>query len=170
MQVLRRVCSLCVLSVPLMFSFAAPTSADPPEGYVFQSYDQGLANARQSNKPVFLYFGREGCGYCDFTNKNAFSDTQVRENYRNHYELVYVDAESGKRLTLPSGERITEMDLGARFRAFVTPVFVFLSPHGEPLLKRIGVQRAEELLQYDRFIREGHHRTRSLDQFLRDDG
>ena len=30
--------------------------------------------------------------------------------------LVYLDAESGKRLTLPDGERITEAELGTRFK------------------------------------------------------
>ena len=144
--------------------------ADPPDQYAFHAYDQGLTRAAASNKPVFLYFGREGCGYCDLTNKKGFADPAVRQGYQEHYELVYVDSESGRRLRLPSGERITERELGVRFRAFVTPVFVFMHPDGTPILKRVGVQSADQLLQYHRYVSEGHYRRLSFEQFSADNG
>ena len=160
-----------ILYLPTIIALTpAAVHADPPPGYVFQSYDEGLARAATSGKPVFLYFGREGCGYCDFTNRNAFSDPAVRRGYETHYELVYVDAESGRRLRLPNGERITERELGVRFKAFVTPVFVFLSADGAQLLKLVGVQSAEQLLRYDRYISEQHFKGRSLEQFIAEDG
>ena len=143
------------ISHSLLFLFISATQivvADPPDGYEFLRYDQGLKNAKTSNKRIFLYFGREGCGFCDVTNKRAFSVAAVRERYQNNYELVYVDSESGRRLTLPSGERITERDLAPRYKAFVTPVFVFLEPDGAPILKRVGIQTAEQLLAYDEFV------------------
>src|SRR3989344_6257188 len=77
--------------------------AEPPENYPFLSYDEGLKQARAQDKRIFLYFGRLGCGWCDKTKKEAFSDPALRTLYINHYVLVYADAESGKRLTLPSG-------------------------------------------------------------------
>lgn len=139
--------------------------ADPPVGYQFTSYDTGLAEARSSARKVFVYFGREGCGFCDVTNKTAFSVPAVQNQYQANYELVYVDSDSGKRLTLPSGERITGRDLGARFKAFVTPVFVFLEPDGKPILKRVGVQSAEQLLAYDVFVQSKAYQKQSYEQF-----
>ena len=84
--------------------------ADPPAGYPFVGYDAGLKAARASGKPIFLYFGRYGCAWCDHTNRKTFSDAALKTLYSENYVLVYVDAESGKRLTLPSGERITEAE------------------------------------------------------------
>lgn len=121
-------------------------SADAPEGYDFLAFDAGMRVAQAENRPVFVYFGRYGCGFCEKTNKEAFSDPRVHERYTADYVLVYVDAESGRRLRLPSGERITERELGTRYRAFVTPVFTFLTPAGEPVGQRIGVQSAQDLL------------------------
>lgn len=123
--------------------------ADPPEGYPFLAYDKAVQQAQSENKPLFVYFGRYGCGYCEKTNKEAFSDKTVRERYTKNYVLAYVDAESGKRLRLSSGERITERELGTRYDAFVTPIFSFLTPEGESLLKLIGVQRIEDLVEAD---------------------
>ncbi len=126
-----------------------PVMAEAPEGYPFQSFDQAMQQARTDNKPLFVYFGRYGCGYCEKTNKEAFSDNSIKETYTRHYVLAYVDSESGKRLRLPSGERITEREVGTRYNAFVTPVFTFMTPDGQPLLRLVGVQRIEDLREAD---------------------
>ena len=139
--------------------------ADPPPGYPFVRYDEGLHTAASSGKKVFVYFGRYGCGYCDKTNKESFSDAKVREAYTRHYVLVYVDAESNRRLNLPSGERITELELGSRLKAKVTPVFLFLEPDGKPISSHPGFQKAGDFLMYDRYIQSGRYKTQTLAEF-----
>jgi len=140
--------------------------ADPPEGYPFLSYDEGLAHARASQQHMFLYFGRYGCGWCDKTNREAFSDKRVREAYLAHYVLVYVDAESGKRLTLPTGERITEMEFGVRNKVFATPMFAYLEPDGKLIVKLAGIQSAKDFLDYDRYVHDGIYRDKDFRRFL----
>jgi thioredoxin-related protein len=126
-----------------------PVLADAPDGYPFLSYDKAMQQAAAEQRPVFVYFGRYGCGYCEKTNKEAFSDATVHEYYTQHYVLAYVDSESGRRLHLPSGERITERELGTRYNAFVTPIFSFLDSRGELLLRLVGVQSKTDLLKAD---------------------
>ncbi|MFA5626651.1 MAG: thioredoxin fold domain-containing protein [Thiohalomonadaceae bacterium] len=128
--------------------------ADAPEGYPFISFDKAMQQAVAEAKPVFIYFGRYGCGYCEKTNKEAFSDPLVRERFTENYILAYVDAESGKRLRLPSGERITERELGTRYKAFVTPVFSFLNSAGELQLRLVGAQSKVELLTADEGVQQ----------------
>ncbi len=152
----------------LALLIAATCSADPPEGYPFVAFDEGIRLAREQDKPVFLYFGRFGCTFCDRTNKEAFSDPEVRERYTDHYVLVYVDTESGRRLLLPSGERITEAELGARLKVFVTPVFAFLEPNATPIARTAGVKSVQDLKDLDRFVAQGHYREQTLRDFLGD--
>lgn len=128
---------------------ALPVAADPPQGYLFQSFDKAMQQAQSDNKPLFVYFGRYGCGYCEKTNKEAFSDKGVHDTYSKNYVLAYVDAESGKRLRMPSGERVTEREVGTRYDAFVTPVFTFMTAEGKSLLRLVGVQRIEDLREAD---------------------
>lgn len=137
----------------ILAALAMAVQADAPEGYPFKSFDAAMAQAQAENKPVFVYFGRYGCGYCDKTNQEAFSQAAVKERYTRHYVLAYVDSESGKRLRLPSGERITERELGTRYNAFVTPVFSFLDADGTLRHRVIGVQSAESLLAADEAAR-----------------
>lgn len=152
---------------PFLFAmFSLSAMADPPDGYAFVSYDAGLAQARQDGRPMFLYFGRYGCGWCDKTNREAFSDKHLHRLYSDHYVLVYVDAESGKRLTLPSGERITEHELGARMKVLATPVFAWLERDGREIFQVPGIQSTQDFLLYDRFVSGGHYRKENIRDFL----
>lgn len=154
-----------VVAVVLLGTVWLTAKAEAPEGYPFLTYDEGLRQAQVSGKKVFVYFGRPGCGFCETTNKQAFSSGPVKLAYREHYILVYVNSESGKRLTLSNGERITEMQLGERMNTFGTPVFLFLEPSGQLIVKRFGVQSAETFLLLDRFVNQGHYRSLSFSQF-----
>ena len=158
-------------SVPFLLFLLAlllPLQAlgEAPDGYPFLPYDEGLRLAAEQDKPVFLYFGRYGCGWCDKTNQESFSDADLRDIYTEHYVLVYVDAESGRRMTLPDGERITEMELGARMNVFATPVFGFLRPDGRRIFTVPGFKTAEEFRDYHRYISGGHHEHQNLFEFL----
>lgn len=150
----------------LLFGMLATTAwADPPEGYDFLAFDEGLHQAQQADRPIFLYFGRHGCGFCDMTNERSFSDPDLKALYEDHYTLVYVDAESGDRLTLPSGERITEMALGQRLNVYATPVFVYMEPDGTQILRIPGFQTAEDFKLYDRYISGGYYQEMSLTEY-----
>lgn len=143
-----------ILLIPLSLACVAPASANPPAGYPFLRFDEAMQQANRDIKLVFVYFGRYGCAYCDKTNKEAFSDPTVRDRFIDHYVLTYVDAEGGRRLRLPSGERITERELGIRYNAAVTPVFSFMTPDGTRVLQLIGLQSKASLLEADRKIQE----------------
>ena len=141
--------------------------ADAPAGYPFVSFDKGLSDAKAQTKKVFVYFGRFGCAYCDIVNKTAFIDSELKALYIKNYVLVYVDAESGKRLRLPSGERITEADLGPHYKIFGTPVFVYLEPDGKVIGSIPGMQTVQNFKDYDRYVMEGHYKKQSLLEFLK---
>ncbi|MCU0840462.1 MAG: DUF255 domain-containing protein [Thiobacillaceae bacterium] len=145
---------------------ALPAWADPPAGYGFADFDTGLQRAQAENKPIFLYFGRYGCAWCEHTNRKTFSDPDIKALYGQHYSLVYVDAEGGKRLRLPSGERITEAQLGTRLGAYATPLFVYMTPQGKLIMKIPGFKTVQDFKDYDRYVRGGHHERQSLLEFL----
>lgn len=152
--------------ISLIFITTQPLMAEPPDGYPFLGYNQGMQLAQQQNKKVFLYFGRYGCGYCGKTNIETFSDTSLRKRYTKNYILIYVDAESGKRITLPTGERITEMELGARLNIFGTPVFLYLEPNGDVILRAPGFKTVKDFTDMDRFIQGNHYHSQSINEFL----
>ena len=145
--------------------WSAAGAADPPDGWSFHPLDEALEIAGKEEQRVFLYFGRHGCPSCERTNRESFSDPRVMQEYNANYVLAYVDSESGKRLRLPSGERITEMELGVRLKVIGTPFFYYMEPNGAPILRAPGYQSAEELLLFDRFVDEGHYKDQTFSEF-----
>jgi thioredoxin-related protein len=148
--------------------WATAALAEPPPGYPFVGFDAGLKAAHASGKPIFLYFGRYGCAWCEHTNKTTFSDPALKKLYSDNYELVYVDSESGRRLTLPSGERITEAELGVRLQAFATPLFVYLTPQGDKIMQAPGFKTVQDFRDFDRYVRGGFYKKKTLLEFLGD--
>jgi len=146
--------------------FSGSVLADPPNNYPFVNYDTGLQQARDNKKPIFMYFGRHGCGFCAKTNKETFSDAALRELYIKRYNLVYIDAESGERLTLPGGERITEAELGARMNAFATPIFTYLNNNGEVLFRAPGFKTVKEFRAFHQYVSGGFYKTMSINDYL----
>lgn len=154
-----------LLALLLLLS-SLPALADPPPGYPFIDHDAGIRQARQEDKPILLYFGRYGCAWCDHVNRKTFSDPGLKQLFTENYVLVYVDAEGSKRLRLPSGERLTEGELGARLGAFATPLFVFMSPQGKVITKIPGFKTVADFRDYDRYVRGGHYQKQTLLEFL----
>ena len=140
--------------------------ADPPSGYDFTDFNTGLTRAKAEGKPIFLYFGRYGCAWCDHVNRKTFSDPELKKLYSEHYVLVYVDAEGGKRLRLPNGERVTEGELGARLGAFATPLFVYMLADGRQLAKIPGFKTVADFKDYDRYVSGQHYEKQGLMEFL----
>jgi thioredoxin-related protein len=157
---------LLITTVAIFLGAVSAVSADPPAGYPFLRYDEGLREAAAQNKKIFIYYGRYGCGFCDKTNKESFSDAEVKRLYAKNYVLVYLDAESGRRLTLPNGERITEMEAGARYKVKVTPVFLFLESDGKTIVSVPGFQTARDFITLDQYVQGGHYKSQALTDYL----
>ena len=150
----------------LLLLFTGAANADPPENYPFVAYDEGLRQAANNNKKILLYYGRYGCGYCGKVNIETFSDKKLRKQLIRNYVLVYLDGESGKRLKLPDGERITEMEMGARLNVFSTPVFLYMEPDGKVIFRAPGYKTVKDFMDFDRYIQGGHYKHQSINAFL----
>jgi len=163
--ILDKVVSRSILFTLLLLSFQA-VWANPPRGYDIVAYDIGMQKARQENKKAFVYFGRYGCGFCKKTNDETFSDKRIHELYSKNYVLIYVDAESGKRLQLPNGERITEAELGARLNAFATPLFLYLDPDGKVVMRAPGFKTVKDFINFDKYVQGSYYQKMSINEFL----
>jgi len=120
--------------------------ASPPEGYDFISYQKGIQQSKENDKPMFIYMGRHGCGFCDKTNKESFTNPEVKEKLEAAYTLVYMDSEGGRRITLSSGETMTEMQFAESMNILGTPVFIKMDSKQKIVKKYYGFKTDEELL------------------------
>lgn len=151
-----------------MMTFPGWVAADLPAGYTFLAFGDALREAEASGKPVFLYLTREGCAFCRRTNEESFAKPEVRDRYQKHYVLASIDTESDRRVTLPSGERTTDMQLATQMRVFGTPTFLFLRPDQSVIHKATGFQTVADLLALDDYVGGGAYRqVKSFAEFVK---
>jgi thioredoxin-related protein len=96
----------------------------------------------------------------------VFSDDSLVEKYNTDFVLAYVDTESGDRIKLANGERITEMQFATRSRIIGTPTFIYFSPEQKPLFKKAGYQTIAQMNLYGDYILENHYRSMPLQEFM----
>lgn len=135
-----------LLATILFYLTVTPVFATPPEGYHFVSYQKAVQLSKTNGKPIFIYMGRHGCGFCDRTNKESFSNPEVKQKMESTFNLVYMNSEGGRRVRLSSGETITESQYAERLNILGTPVFITLAPDLEVLDVSYGYQTDGQLL------------------------
>lgn len=153
-----------LLASLLMWISAA--HAEAPAAYAFQSYPEAVRSAGNSGKPVFLYMGRHGCGYCAKTNQESFSDARLRTQLSDAFELAYIDTEGHARLQLPTGERVTEAAFAERLNVLGTPVFFALRPDGTEITRLYGFQSADALLALHAYVTGRHYEKMRFSSFV----
>jgi thioredoxin-related protein len=86
------------------------------------TYDSALKTAKEKNKPVFLYFFSNSCGYCRLMDKETLADKEINSVLTNDFVFVRVDIEKSADLAMlygirgvpsswflePSGKRISQ--------------------------------------------------------------
>ncbi|HEX2975820.1 MAG TPA: thioredoxin family protein, partial [Bacteroidales bacterium] len=111
-------------------------------------YEQGLACAKQLNKPVFIDFTGHGCVNCRDMEARVWSDPRVLKKLKDEFVVIalYVDDKT----QLPESEWITSKYDGkvkktigkkyadfqiSRFNVNAQPYYVLLDTNGELLVK-----------------------------------
>jgi thioredoxin-related protein len=156
-----------LLACVVLLSWSVGTLlAAPPAGYRFLSLTEATQLATSENKPMLLYFGRYGCSTCRKMHAEVFNDASLNAKFNNAFVLAYVDTESGDRISLANGERITEMQFASRSRIIGTPTFIFFSPEQKPLFKKAGFQTIAQMNQYGDYILEKQYQSMPLQEFM----
>ena len=157
---------LIVVCLAVLTTAFGPLAASPPEGYDFKPLTEALREATDEGKPMLLYYGRYGCTTCRQMDAEVFSDSDLRQRYNGEFALAYVDTESANRITLPNGERTTEMQFAVASRILGTPTFVYFSPNQESLFKIAGFKSVEEMQRYGDYVSGGHYQSEILDAYM----
>ena len=132
---------------------ASATTADPNRyglkiahnlpGYF--TLEEGLAAAQASGKPVFVDVTGHGCTNCREMEARVWSDPEVLQRLRDHFEIVALYTDDKQKLpesewlTTPAGKTLKTLGsvnsylARTRFEVNAQPNYLILSPEGEVL-------------------------------------
>jgi thiol-disulfide isomerase/thioredoxin len=94
------------------------------------TFAEGLAAAKEENKPVFIDCYTTWCGPCKWMSANIFTEESVANYYNENYICLKIDMEKGEGVDIAKKHSI---------RAY--PTLLYLTGEGEKLLVSVGANR-----------------------------
>lgn len=124
-------------------------------------YNEGLACAKEQNKPIFLDIKGHTCANCKKMEATVWKDPRVLEKLRNDFVIIALYTDD--RTELPQNEWVTSANDGktlktmgaknldfeiARFGTNTQPLYAILHTSGDTLGKPVGLTDVETFLQF----------------------
>ena len=136
----------------------------------FYDYDEGVAYAKKTNKPILLDFTGKACANCRLIEMNVWSDPEVLELLKKDYVVIslYVDSRDPLekeriRNEEYGGETYEIRTIGEHWSIFMMknygglmqPYYVLLSPDEKRLAKPITYNEASSIKYFKTFLEKG---------------
>ncbi|MCX9085896.1 MAG: thioredoxin fold domain-containing protein [Candidatus Methanoperedens sp.] len=97
------------------------------------SLDQGIKEAKNTSKPVFLYFRSQTCYWCLEFEEESLSDKRITEILTNNFILVSIDT-------------FKQKNISSNLNVRTTPYIIFFTRNGEEISRIPGYIPKEEFL------------------------
>ena len=153
---------------------AGTAAAAPPKGYKFVRFEEGMRQAYEQKKPMFVLFGFDGCVHCAIIDRQVFREQDIKEMLSGSYVLVYVDtlgAGETEPIKLISGESITLKQLKTMYQVQGVPAFHFLESNGRPIMNGVGRQYGPGAFKaIHHYIADVHNGGKSRDVWIKEYG
>ncbi|MFH1843972.1 MAG: thioredoxin fold domain-containing protein [bacterium] len=132
----------------------AAEDAVAPTAIQWLEYSQGLEQASESGKAVFINFTADWCRYCKKMKKETYADPEVIAYISEHYVPIMVDTTK-------------EKNIAARYSVRGLPTIWFLSSSGERISNLPGYVDAPMFLNVLRYIATGAYAAIDFEAFLK---
>lgn len=149
---------------PVMSSSVASADNTLPAHYT--SYEEGMAAAAMSGKPVLINFTGYGCVNCRKMESAVWGTPRVRDVINKEFLVIMLHVDDRTPLSNPQRVRVNGRERVLRsvgdmwsylesykFGCISQPFFVILTPDGKPLTCSYGYD--EDIEKYERYLKTG---------------
>ena len=112
----------------------------------FLDLQDDLDDANENNKRIILYFHQDGCPYCKKLLDDNFSNKNIVEKMKQHYDLLEINMWGDKSITSISGAVLSEKEFAKQMKVMFTPTLVVLDREGLPLFRMNGYYAPDKFL------------------------
>lgn len=118
----------------------APAEMEVPHWFAnsFLDFRDDIAEAAKAEKRLLLYFGQEGCPYCRELVQVNFSQKDIVETTRRHFQPIALNMWDDRETVWLDGKRRSEKELAAYLKVNFTPTLLFLDEQGKVVLRLNG--------------------------------
>ena len=133
---------LVMLSALPMAVIAAtpPHAIDIPPWFreTFLDFREDVREAAQDGKRLLVYFGQDGCPYCRELMRVNFSQKELADKTRRHFNAVAINIWGDREVTWMDGKVMTEKAFAGFLKVQFTPTLLFFDEKGRVALRVNG--------------------------------
>lgn len=133
-----------------------------PEGW--QSYNQGLAQAKALHKFVMIQFYQPGCQACQQMGSDVVAEPQLDDILRQRFVLIRVN-QASNRPVIYRGRRLSEKQLTQEHQIKQYPTLLFLGPDGKLIGRKVGYSSPTELSEVLSYLSTGSYSRMAFNAF-----
>lgn len=104
----------------------------------FLDLREDIAEATQAGRRVMLYFYQDGCPYCTRLLRENFTDKELVDYTREHFDVIAINMWGDREVTDLNGNTQTEKAFSAAVKVQYTPTLIFLEEQGRVALRING--------------------------------
>src|SRR5688572_19876743 len=130
---------LLVLAAGPAFAAAAAESLNPSPRAIgippwfketFLDIREDIREAAKERKRLLVYFGQDGCPYCRELMRVNFSQKEIADRARRHFNAVAINIWGDREVTWIDGRTMSEKAFAAALKVQFTPTLLFLDERG----------------------------------------
>lgn len=169
--------TLCIALNPVS---AAETTAALDAGLVNPGYEEkpawfkdsfldireDIAEAKEEDKRVALYFYQDGCPYCGKLLKDNFGNPEIAAMTQQHFDVIALNMWGDREVTDLDGNETTEKEFAAARKVQYTPTLLFFDEEGAVALRVNGYYAPDEFRLALDFVAGKHEKQGSIRDYL----
>lgn len=125
----------------------------------FLDIREDIAEAAKGGKRLMVYFGQDGCPYCRELMRVNFSQRDIVEKARAHFDAVAINIWGDREVTWLDGTPRSEKAFAALLKVQFTPTLLFFDEKGEVVLRVNGYYPPHKLAAALDYV-AGRHEAR----------
>jgi thioredoxin-related protein len=118
----------------------SPHAIDIPAWFKpsFLDFRDEIADAAKAGKRLMVYFGQDGCPYCRELMRVNFSQKDVAEQTRKHFDAIAINMWGDREVTWLDGKSYSEKSFASLLKVQFTPTLLFFDERGKVVLRLNG--------------------------------
>jgi thioredoxin-related protein len=104
----------------------------------FLDLREDIAEAASGGKRLIVYFGQDGCPYCAELMKVNFSQKDMVDATRKHFDVVAINLWGDRPVTWLDGKTRPEKEFAALLKVQFTPTLLFFDEKGNVIIRANG--------------------------------
>jgi thioredoxin-related protein len=133
----------------------------------FLDFREDVADAAKTKRRLLIYFGQQGCPYCRELVQVNFSQKDIVETTRRHFQAIAIDMWDDRETVWLDGKRRSEKELAAYLKVNFTPTLLFLDEQGKVVLRLNGYYPPHKFRVALDYVAKHMENTVSFSDYLR---